>query len=343
MCPLKLIPKIFLFDEDEIPPELRAQRTLNRARVPEMTQYLTENPTEYVFSAITASIDGDVVFKSTATEDASRNIGQLVVPMTSRFIINDGQHRRAAIEEALKERPELGDETIAVVFFLDPQLERSQQMFADLNKHAVRPSKSLGILYDYRDPQSRLAKKLMGLVPVFNGLTETEKISISNRSIKLFTLSSIYQGTRALLNKSTSGAISPKEEKLAADFWAGVTSHMPDWQLAHKRKVSAAELRRDYVHAHGVALHALGLMGNSLIGAEPKKWRERLVALERIDWRRSNTKVWEGTAMIGGRVSKARNNVLLTSSVLKKALMVPLTPEEKRLRTILEEARRQSL
>ena len=40
--------------------------------------------------------------------------------MTSRFIINDGQHRRAAIEEALKERPELGDETIAVVFFLDP-------------------------------------------------------------------------------------------------------------------------------------------------------------------------------------------------------------------------------
>ena len=226
MCPLRLIPKIFLFDEGEIPPELRAQRTLNRARVPEMTQYLTENPTEYVFSAITASIDGDVAFTSTDNKDSSRDVGQLVVPMTSRFVINDGQHRRAAIEEALKERPELGDETIAVVFFLDLRLEHSQQMFADLNKHAVRPSKSLGILYDYRDPQSRLAKKLMGTVPVFNGLTETEKISISNRSIKLFTLSSIYQGTRALLNKSKSGAISPKEEKLATDFWAGVTSHM---------------------------------------------------------------------------------------------------------------------
>ena len=36
MCPLKLIPKIFLFDEEEIPPELRAQRVLNRARVPEI-------------------------------------------------------------------------------------------------------------------------------------------------------------------------------------------------------------------------------------------------------------------------------------------------------------------
>ena len=71
MCPLKLIPKIFLFDEDEIPPELRAQRTLNRARVPEITQYLTENPSEYVFSAITASIDGDVEFGSIDEEGPS--------------------------------------------------------------------------------------------------------------------------------------------------------------------------------------------------------------------------------------------------------------------------------
>ena len=33
MCPLRLIPKLFLFDE-ELTPELRAQRTLNKARVP---------------------------------------------------------------------------------------------------------------------------------------------------------------------------------------------------------------------------------------------------------------------------------------------------------------------
>ena len=39
MCPLKLIPKIFLFDEDEIPAELRAQRALNKARVPEIARY----------------------------------------------------------------------------------------------------------------------------------------------------------------------------------------------------------------------------------------------------------------------------------------------------------------
>ena len=119
--------------------------------------------------------------------------------MTARFVINDGQHRRAAIEAALHENPDLGDETIAVVFFLDVGLKRCQQMFADLNRHAIRPTPSLGLLYDHRDEGANLAKEVVERVPVFNGLTETERSTISNRSIKLFTLSGIHNATHALL------------------------------------------------------------------------------------------------------------------------------------------------
>jgi DNA sulfur modification protein DndB len=331
MCPLKLIPKIFLFDEDEIPPELRAQRTLNRARVPEIAQYMIENRNEYVFSSITASLDGHVRFQPLGETGPQSNMGQIVIPMTARFIINDGQHRRAAIEEALKDRPELGSETISVVFFVDEGLKRSQQMFADLNKHAVRPTKSLGILYDLRDPLSQLARKLITAVPCFKGLTETEKTTISNRSIKLFTLSSIYQGTRALLNKPKNARVSPQEEQLAVEFWTETGKYIPEWRLAQEKKVSAAELRRDYIHAHGLALHALGIGGRFLITTDPKRWRERLKALSKVDWLRSNTKLWEGRAMVGGRVSKAHNNVVLTSAVLKQALGVPLSAEERRV------------
>ena len=156
MCPLKLIPKIFLFDEDELPAELRAQRSLNRARVPEIARYLVSNPKEYVFSSLTASVDGSARFES--WDNSNSAIGRLNVPMSGRIIINDGQHRRAANEEALKDRPELADETISVVFFIDEGLKRSQQMFADLNKHAIRPTKSLGILYDLRDPLSQMSR-----------------------------------------------------------------------------------------------------------------------------------------------------------------------------------------
>ena len=331
MCPMKLIPKIFLFDEDEIPPELKAQRTLNRARVPEIAQYMLENYAEYVFSAITASVDGEVRFQPNGESGHHSNMGQIVIPMTARFIINDGQHRRAAIEEALKERPELGSETISVVLFVDGGLKRSQQMFADLNKHAVRPTKSLGILYDFRDPLSQLSRKLIAMVPCFKGFTETEKTTISNRSIKLFTLSSVYQGTRALLNKPKNGQISPQEELLALEFWTAVGKHIPEWQLAREKKVSAAELRRDYIHAHGLALHALGIAGKSLIASEPKRWKERLEALSKVDWSRSNTKLWEGRAMVGGRVSKAHNNVVLTSGVLKRSLGLSLSAEERKV------------
>src|SRR5579885_3177577 len=57
MCPMRLLPKLFLFDEEELVPELRAQRQLNKARLPELCRYITENPDNYVFSAITVSID----------------------------------------------------------------------------------------------------------------------------------------------------------------------------------------------------------------------------------------------------------------------------------------------
>jgi DNA sulfur modification protein DndB len=336
MCPLKLIPKIFLFDEDEIPAELRAQRALNKARVPEIAHYLIDNPTEYVFSSITASIDSAVRFEPGGENNGF--IGKLIAPMSAKFIINDGQHRRAAIEEAIKVRPELGDETISVVFFVDGGLRRSQQMFADLNKHAIRPTKSLGILYDLRDPLSQLSRKLIEKVSFFNGLTETEKTTISNRSRKLFTLSSIYQGTQALLNKHKNrrlGRVSLEEERLAIEFWNEVGKHIPEWEMALARKVAAAELRHDFIHAHGLALHALGIMGHSLIAAESKKWKERLRALSKLDWSRSNTRIWEGRAMIGGRVSKAHGNVVLTAAILKRTLSLPLSPEEQKLENSL--------
>ncbi len=98
MCPLRLLPKLFLFNEEELVPELRAQRTLNKNRIPEIARYISDNPDSYVFSAITASVDADVKFEPLASGAEGQRVGQLHIPMSARFIINDGQHRRAAIE-----------------------------------------------------------------------------------------------------------------------------------------------------------------------------------------------------------------------------------------------------
>lgn len=330
MCPLRLIPRIFLFDEEELKPELRAQRTLNKQRVPEIARYIVRNPNAYTFSSLTASIDGKVQFEPLGDDVSEHNIGRLHVPMTARFVINDGQHRRAAIETALHENPDLGDETISVVFFLDVGLKRSQQMFADLNRYAIRPTTSLGLLYDHRDEMASIAKELTHRVPVFMDLIETERSTISNRSIKLFTLSGLYHATQTLLSGLDLPSIDERLD-LATEFWTEVSSHIPDWQMAKDRKVSSADLRQNYIHAHTLGLAALGRAGNALLKKHRRGWKTKLGKLSTIDWSRSNGKIWEGRAMNAGRLSKRNVNVTLTGNLVKKHLGVALSAEEQEL------------
>ena len=333
MCPMKLVPKIFLFLEEEIPAELRSQRTLNKSRIPEIANYIINNQTNYIFSSITASVDGEVRFEQIFLNgEKIEDVGKLRITMDSRFIINDGQHRRAAIEQALAECPELGDETISVVFFIDVGLKNTQQMFADLNKHSVRPTRSIGILYDHRDPLSALARTLIEKVGVFRNLTEIEKTNISNRSTKLFTLSSIFQGTVSLLRKpQNSKEVSKKDVSLAISFWENVCSNMKDWQLAAEKSVSTHELRQDYIHSHALAMHAIGRLGASLLSTANKDYKKELKKLQKIDWARKNKALWEGRAMIAGKISKSHNSVILTTNHLKNTFRLKLTPEEKKV------------
>ncbi|CAA7615163.1 DNA sulfur modification protein DndB [Magnetospirillum sp. SS-4] len=330
MCPLRLLPKVFLFNEAEMVPELRAQRQLNKARLPEMARYINDNPDDYVFSAITASIDAEVKFEPLGSSGDASSIGILKVPMNARFVINDGQHRRAAIEMAIREKPAIADESIAVVFFLDLGLERCQQMFADLNRHALRPSRSLGVLYDHRDDKAKLAKLVVARSPVFRDVVEMEKTNLSPRSRRLFTLSAIYMATAALLtNVDLEGA--EVRAKLAADYWEEVAKHMKEWEMVRQGMISAGEVREDFIHSHAVVLQALGRMGNCLMHLHPDDWQSRLKVLETIDWHRKNSTLWEGRALIGGRVSKAEQNVILTTNAIKQHLSLPLSPEEQRL------------
>lgn len=332
MCPMRLIPRIFLFDEEELKPELRAQRSLNKQRVPEISRYILKNPKGYTFSALTASVDGKVKFEPLGEGDGDRNLGRLHIPMSARFVINDGQHRRAAIEAALQENSDLGDETISVVFFLDVGLKRCQQMFADLNRFAIRPTTSLGLLYDHRDQDAHIAKGLVDRVSVFSGLTETERSTISNRSLKLFTLSGIYHATQTLLQGLELPTIE-KQLETASEFWLEVAKHIPDWQLARERKVTASDLRRDYVHAHSLALAALARVGNALLRNQDRTWKASLKKLASLNWSRENSKQWEGRAMNAGRLSKRSVNVTLTGNLIKQHLGLPLTAEEQALET----------
>ena len=329
MWSLRMMRQISIFNEDELPPELRAQRILNKGRIPEISGYILDNPDDYVFSALTVSIDSDVDFEPLAGQD---KLGILKVPMDAKFIINDGQHRREAIKAAIEQRPELAHETIAVVFFLDIGLERCQQMFADLNRYAIRPSRSIGLLYDHRNEQAKLAKLVILKSDFFREIVDMEKSSLAKRSRKLFTLSAFYNACADLVAGLATGDLA-HDAAIAREFWEDVAKHFPSWAQVREGRMPASEVREGFIHSHGIALQAIGKAGYSLLTLHPKDWKKKLVALEKIDWSRSNAKLWEGRALIGGKVSKVTTNVILTTNVIKKALGLTLAPEEEKVET----------
>ena len=320
MCDFATIINRFQFDMKEgMPPHLRAQRKLRKSRVPKIAAYILDNPQSYVLSAITVSVDKKINFVPSKMEESGDRVGYIRIPSNARILVNDGQHRCAAISQAYGENPDVGTERIAVVVFEDRGLERSQQMFADLNKHATKPTKSLGLLYDHRDTFARFIVTLSGDVEVFEGRTEMERTNISNRSTDFFTLNGIAEATRHLLKLKTK-SISAEKQKLAVDYWTSVSRNIPEWNLLVQKKMTPYDLRSRYVHAHTNILTALGLVGNILV--QRPDWKERLKGLQKIDWRRDSP-AWQNKVVMDGKMLKNRLGIKRAANEILERLGVP--------------------
>lgn len=304
MCPVRLLPKLFPIQGEELAPEKRSNRSLNRSRVPEIAKYIINNPRNYALGAIAASIDAKITFEPLGNEAESRKIGRLRVPMDATFTINDGQHRRVAYQMALKENPELGYETVALILYLDLGLERSQQMFADFNRFQVPIDASLDILYEHREFKANLVKAVVQRVEVLRCLTEVERGTLSTKSEKLFTLSSISHATLSLLVNYADAGMETQVE-LAADFWNVISGFMPEWELVLRGRLTAAKVRQDYVHCHGLVLSSLAIIGADLLEVYPDNWLECLVGLQEVDWSISNPD-WQGHILCKSGVSKSK-------------------------------------
>ena len=315
MCPLKIIPKLFVFNDFDIPPEMRAQRTLKESRIPAIKDYILNNPKDYIFSSLTASVDGKMKFFPSPALGDDAKLGRLYINMDSKLLINDGQHRRKAIEEALKENPELGHEMISVVFFRDDGLKRSQQMFSDLNKNAVKPSKSLNILYDHRNEASSFIVDMINDLEIFQNRTELEKTTISNRSKNAFTLNGIFDASLKLIGKTKSSRISEEKKKLIQNFWQVVSKYIPQWQSLINETISPYDVRQEFISTNTNVLNAIGIAGKKLIQKYPDSWEDKLKNLKNINWAR-DASIWEGSLIINGQLQRQTKGIELASEII---------------------------
>lgn len=336
---LKTVPRFFAFQNyKDLEPEERAQRVLNKNRVPAIKDYLLQNVDGYVFSSITASYQ----LPAEMTEDElfepisdGSDIGVLTLPMEADLLINDGQHRRAGITTALEEDPSLGEDDISVVLFPFEDHTRAQQMFSDLNRAAVATTKSLNILYDHRDRLSNITMLLTTTVDAFVDRVDKERASLSKRSPALVTLGGVHDGTKELVGTVTDDNFAEKRD-LAIAFWQTVASAIPEWASVAAGTLTPPQVREDTISTHTVTLRAIGEASRSLIDAMPDGWQTRLAdVFQNLDWTRRNPE-WRGVVLSEtGDVVNRRQNQRDLAELLRVKLGV--ASHEERLRRLVHQ------
>lgn len=321
MVPLKLLSKLFPSEEETVLPEYRAQRRINEARIPEIKKYILDNRDTYVFSALSASIDGE--FKFTPYNDS--DVGIFEVDMESVFLINDGQHRKAAIEAAMKEDSTLEKETISIVFFNDEGLQRSQQMFTDLNKHAVKTSNSLATLYDARDEIAVATKQVIDKVPFLKKFTDKERDILGKNSSNLFTLNMIYKSNQKIMH---SELCSKEDTSFLISYWENVANNILEWQEVLNKDLTKKALRENYIVTLAITISAFGKLGRYFYDNPNNDMHDILKGLKKIDWSRTN-EIWIGrTIRENGKVLNSEDAITLTYIAIKKELGIVLTNDE---------------
>jgi DNA sulfur modification protein DndB len=282
-----------------------------------ISKYILSNRENYVFSALAASIDGDFKFCPSEYPD----VGVLEISMDAKLLINDGQHRKAAILDAISEDDTLLNETISVVFFEDQGLERSQQMFTDLNKHAVKTSNSIAELYDSRDPLAVVNRNIISKIKFLNAFTDKEKDILGKYSSNLFTLSTFYNANKRIIRTAE---MTPEVESFLYKYWNCICKNILPWQDLSNRQISKVDLRENYIVTQAVIIQVLGRLGNFFFLNPDYPFEKTLRKLKEVNWRRDCGDWAMRTIRANGRMINNEEAITLTCNVLKRYLGIPL-------------------
>ena len=269
-------------------------------------------------------------FQSSAQFPGGIEFGQLTLDGTEALYALDGQHRLKSIEMAIRQRPELAGEHIALILVPFADIAKSQTLFSDLNRNAKTPSKSISLLFAHRDPHARIAKKVAEESPLLHGRMNFESTSLSANARQFMTLSTLYEMTRTVLG-DLQGDISDEEEMChTSDFVTVIdcfTEAIPAWRMVRDNEEHPAYLRQRELSGHGVAQRALAELARRARTQAPLDWQQLLMRISAktedghsvVDWRLTNPR-WQSVALQGGRVNNTSTSIQLLADELAKTI-----------------------
>lgn len=307
----------------------RSQRELSKSRAKAVAKYLEKNKDGfYIIPPLVGFIEGDCEFVDNPL-DTFPNLGNLMVPMESQIMLFDGQHRAFGIREVLALAPELGQQTVSIMFFIGMTLSQRKQAFHDINFTQKTPAAALCIAYNERDPFD------VGVVDVFKGsnlrhLVEYEKNTASGISDKVYSLKALKDFAVNVVGKKFSEEAMVDLEEYAEALFDAIPVHAYLAKFeAEKVLFPAQHLREMYTIGHAVTLKALGLLAAPLKEHYPSDWKEKLEVLRPLTiWNRWGDTWLNRCVNQHGKMVANQLAVRLTLYKLKELCGVPLTEAE---------------
>lgn len=180
-----------------------------------ITNYILSQKEHFFNALVLAVYDGEPVWNEIEVgfkgEDYY-NMGFLMLNGEEKIFPVDGQHRVEGIKDAIKENPELEDETISVILIGHQKnkegMERTRRIFSTLNRYAKPVSTGDIIALDEDDTVAIVTRNMLECFHLFmnDNISDDKKTkALADKDVKSFTsLIKLYETNKVIYKYYTS-------------------------------------------------------------------------------------------------------------------------------------------
>ena len=163
------------------------QRAFDPKRLGPIKSYIVSQPDKYLNNLTVAIFGGSPDWQPIDVEPALATLnadeettqafqdsfGAIRLTGYETLFVLDGQHRLKGLREAILDKPEIGQEQIAITLIIHDSSElgrkRTRRLFSTINRHAKPVSKGENILLDEDDLSAIITRRLIEDFPLLKG------------------------------------------------------------------------------------------------------------------------------------------------------------------------------
>lgn len=321
-----------------------AEELINRPLMPqhvdEIAKYLLETENYILPSFIFNSKTPIKVF---VFGTGAVKFGYAVMPTNVELYVTDGQHRLKAIEKAIKERPELRDDSVTVLVVQEEDIDQIHQDFADCAKNKPIPPALLAA-FDVSNILAKLTRQIARNSVVFEGRIDKISRTIGKDPNYMFTMNQLRIGMAEFLFGSSrkqvieSRSSQNKDETIklleqAQLFYIEFARQNDTWKFLLQPKAETANLdlyilRQQRIDFNTVGLQILSRVGHLIFFGKDfsSEQRQSLVAsLAQLDYRR-DAPLWQNNVVLTD--ANDTKKIVTQTAAIDKAYKVAVSAVE---------------